>query len=126
MKHFVYCLTHQDFTLYIGKGSGSRLKNQRRAFGCDGHELARFKREKDAYAFEREAIKDWQPLLNIHPGGNGSRVAPKREPYDRDIAWIKRVGTRCAAAFILLGCAKSGYPFEPSNLEHIRQVAYAG
>jgi hypothetical protein len=81
-RFYVYALTDEtNAVVYVGKGSGYRLTVQRYRFKCAGHEIARFKREDDAYAFEREKIAEIKPRLNRHPGGNGSRATPiKPEP----------------------------------------------
>ena len=78
-RFYVYVLTDEaNSVIYVGKGSGWRLSVQRRRYRCSGHEIARFKRENDAYAFEREQISELSPRLNRHPGGNGSRVTPQK------------------------------------------------
>jgi hypothetical protein len=103
-RFFVYELLGPDgASAYIGKGSGRRLLTQQKVFGLTGHEIARFWREKDAYAFERFAIADRQPILNRHPGGNGSRATPIRHTkykWERD---MERIGTRAYAARFLIG-----------------------
>lgn len=108
---YVYALTKDGQILYIGKGTSRRLAQQRRNFGLDGHELAWFKTEQDAYAFERIAISEYQPWLNRHPGGNGSWAIPKPVPKihkDADTRLMERIGTRAFAARILLSCKDKG------------------
>jgi hypothetical protein len=83
---------------YVGKGSGKRLTAQKRNHSLDGREVARFKRESDAYSYEIKRIADVCPPRNVHPGGNGPRS--KRIIY-RKPKWlleIERIGTRCYAA----------------------------
>jgi hypothetical protein len=104
MRYYVYELTDaQGVVQYVGKGSGTRLRAQIRNFRLLGHEVARFKRESDAYAYERQRIAEVKPLLNKCAGGNGSRATPVRAP--RKTAWEKevdRVGSRVYAARLLL------------------------
>jgi hypothetical protein len=124
MRFYVYELVSADGAVqYVGKGSGTRLRAQMRNFGLFGYEVARFKRESDAYAFEREHIADVQPVLNRCAGGNGSRATPARKPVKA--AWEKemdRIGTRCYAARLLLRFAS--HLVDPSKLDAIRQVAH--
>lgn len=112
-KSYVYALTKDGQILYIGKGTSRRLAQQRTNFGLDGHELARFKTEQDAYNFERIAISHHNPWLNKHPGGNGSWSQPSTQPkMDRqtrdDYELMKRIGTKAFAARILLSCKDKG------------------
>ncbi len=88
-------------TLYIGKGSGTRLKNQIRNQSASGEILERFKGERAAYRRERELIAELKPTRNRHPGGNGSRAArAARKPGW--LAEMERIGTRAYAARLLL------------------------
>jgi hypothetical protein len=100
-RFYVYALGDLDDPDYIGKGSSNRLKVSARERGVQGVELARFKREKDAYAFEREKIAELAPTMNRARGGNGSRAA---RVYRRKSEWereMDRCGTRLIAASIL-------------------------
>lgn len=117
---YVYELIDADGTVqYVGKGSGRRLAAQRRNHSLDGREVARFEREEDAYAFERERIAEAKPPRNRHPGGNGSRVTP--EPIPAFVREIERVGARRYAARFLLTKVDGRWP--ASKVERIRQVA---
>ena len=80
LRFYVYELFDESGVRYVGKGSSNRLRSQRSKFKLDGREIARFKREKDAYEFEIKAIAEKRPPLNKHPGGKGSYATPKREP----------------------------------------------
>jgi len=127
-RFYVYALMRDDVIVYIGKGSGDRLKSQRRRYKCDGHEIARFKREDDAYTFERHAITEHCPELNCHPGGNGSRVQPikesaalakQRRESERDYREMHEMGTRRWTAKFLLSLDLSRV-YEPSKVDEVR------
>lgn len=113
---------------YIGKGSRYRLAAQRRNHGLLGHELARFFKEADAYAFERVAIAEHRPARNKHPGGNGSRATKQRKPHIRRT--INGLSPRVYAARFLDANWERLAPYMAdaswSKLHEIRQVAYAG
>ena len=101
-RFYVYVCGDLDAPVYIGKGSGRRASVSAQARGAPATELARFKRECDAYQFEREAIAELAPSLNRHRGGNGSKATPIKGP--RPDAWTleaRRCGTRLMAAAIL-------------------------
>ncbi len=122
-RFYVYALIDAGKIVYIGKGSGRRLSVQRRAHRCDGYELARFKRERDAYQHEIAAIAELSPERNKHPGGNGSRAVPQRTPPAP--AWLKeinRVGSRVYAARLLVD--RYAHMLDPSKVDAIRRVAY--
>lgn len=111
MRFYVYELMHGDQCMYIGKGSDYRLANQKSAFGLKGHEIAYFRREQDAYKFEREMIAERSPWLNRHPGGNGSRVTPIRAPrMTKEIRRIQEIGSRAYAAMLVLRYRKHHKP----------------
>lgn len=59
-------------TVYIGKGCGRRLHNQKRRFKSDGEILEYCSTDKRAFRRERELISQFSPPLNKSPGGNGS------------------------------------------------------
>jgi hypothetical protein len=121
-RFYVYRIFDGHETVYIGKGSGRRLANQRRKFGLPGEIVASFAKESDAYAHEIKMISELMPTANKHPGGNGSRVY-KRRP--RRHAWeieIDRVGSRRYSARMLLRSDLAGL-VDPSKLDAIRQVA---
>ena len=121
-RFYVYALLDAGRVVYVGKGSGRRLHVQKRAHRCDGHEIARFKREKDAYAHEVSLIAELAPERNRHPGGNGPRAA--RQRTERAPVWLKAIenaGTKVYAARVLLRYA---HLVEPSKLDAIRRVAH--
>ena len=121
---YVYEITDQSgAVIYVGKGSGRRMAASRRdRSGAGCHEVARFKREADAYAHEVERIASHSGLLNKHKGGNGSKATPalrhRKQAWEKE---IERIGTRAYAARILLRYA---YMFAPSKVEEFRRVAY--
>lgn len=120
-RFYVYELRYADGALaYVGKGSGRRLAAQQATFNLEGEEVCRFRRERDAYAFERARIAELKPALNRHPGGNGSRGPAARRKYqwERD---IERVGSRrYVARYLIANCA---HLVDPSKLDAIRRVA---
>lgn len=59
-------------TVYIGKGCGRRLHNQKRRFKADGEIMERFSTDKKAFKRERELIAEHNPPLNKSSGGNGA------------------------------------------------------
>lgn len=122
-KFYVYEIYNQDHCLYIGKGSGARLRAQIKSFGASGKEIARFKSEKDAYKFERFFISERQPYLNRHAGGNGNTSTKKRKfPVTKEEKLIKQIGLRRYVARMLLKFDLTGY-IDQSNLDNIRAVA---
>jgi hypothetical protein len=73
---------------YIGKGSGSRLRNQIVAHQLDGCEFARCRTEDDALRLEHALICEFNPPRNKIKGSSGKRRT-KREDADL-IASISR------------------------------------
>lgn len=122
-RFYVYEIVDGDALLYVGKGSGRRLRQQIARFKAEGREIARFKRERDAYAFERERIAECSPPLNKAAGGNGSRAEPMRAPRQPLTEWEREgVSSRVYAARFLL--RRAAHLLDPSTVERIRQVAY--
>lgn len=125
-RFYVYeVLNDLGSVIYVGKGSGLRKNASRRARGGSSvREVARFKREVDAYSFEREHIAALKPSANKHPGGNGSMATPEREPrQDKFDALLQRIGTRaCAARLVLFHAARLGIPIP--KVDEIRRVAH--
>jgi hypothetical protein len=108
---------------YIGKGSTRRLEAQKRNFSLEGHEVARFKSEKEAYAYEVKRIAECSPPLNKHPGGNGSKAT---KPVVRKTEWEKlyeSLGSRkvCARLWLLFANESNA---DISKVDAIRGVAY--
>jgi hypothetical protein len=124
---YVYELTNEaGEAVYVGKGSGARVKVSAYARGYPGREVARFKREKDAFAYEVARIAEYAPILNKHPGGNGSWVRKRRAPTPRltgVFREIERIGTRAYAARLLLIHAPR-HGFVLPDPEMVRRVAY--
>jgi len=59
-------------TVYIGKGCGRRLQQQKRRFKSDGEVMELCSTDKQAFRRERALIAEYNPPLNKSPGGNGS------------------------------------------------------
>lgn len=72
-QFYVYrILGEKGETVYIGKGCGRRLHNQKRRFMADGEVMEWCSTDKQAFKRERELIAEYQPPLNKSPGGNGA------------------------------------------------------
>lgn len=124
---YVYRIFDGFETVYIGKGSGRRLANQKRKFSLAGEILEECR--SDDHAFEREVywIKQLRPTANKLAGGYGGRVKPKplsrdEKKFFRELEEIERVGSRRYAARMLLRFDTRGH-IDPSKLDAIRQVA---
>jgi hypothetical protein len=59
-------------TVYIGKGCGRRLHNQKRRFMSGGEVLELCSTDKQAFRRERDLIVQYNPPLNKSTGGNGA------------------------------------------------------
>lgn len=113
MIFYVYVLGDIEQPDYIGKGSGRRLKQSERQRGVPGCEIARFKREADAYAFEREKIAELAPGMNKSPGGYGGVATRRRKP---------RTATRYQAAKILMERVGSAGLLDYVDVTTIKQI----
>jgi len=121
-RFYVYHLTDGPETVYVGKGTGRRLKSQLARTGLFGEILKRFKSERDAYAHERRLIKNLAPRLNKIAGGGGPvvrRRVQRKPKWQRD---IESVGTRIYAARELLKLDLRGF-VNPEQLAAIKCVA---
>lgn len=110
--HYVYALTYQGVVLYVGKGSGPRLKSQMRDYWLDGHIVEVFKTALQAYRAEVRYIKELCPALNQNRGGGGSGQKKRmysewRNEVDRGIS---KYGSRGYVARELL---KHGWFTDP-------------
>jgi hypothetical protein len=126
-RFYVYELSSSDgIVQYVGKGSGGRLAAQIKSIGFHGREIARFKKEADAYAYEIERIAQVEPLLNKCKGGNGNRAAaPKRVVKTSWEKEYERIGSRVMAARLWLAAATaSPHMADISKVDEIRRVAY--
>lgn len=104
-RFYVYAVTRESEVVYIGKGSGNRLLVSIKAHGGDsGHEVARFKREADAFRFEAECIREHSPRLNKNTGGWGGKVRKQHTPPRvlKEFSEIETVGGRAYAARMLM------------------------
>lgn len=125
-KFYVYELYDKLGALqYVGKGSNNRLARQIKIRELDGHEVARFKRESDAYAYEKQRIAEHKPVLNKCVGGNGCRSTIKRERNTKDVLTelIKEIGSRRVSAIMWLMYAPASMR-DASKVDKIREVAY--
>lgn len=80
-------------TVYIGKGSGRRLDNQKRRFTADGEIMRSFRSEDLAFRFEAKMIAKYKPPLNMVSGrGRGLLpIGPHRpyKPVDNTNEWFE-------------------------------------
>ena len=119
---YVYeLLTDDGNILYVGKGSGKRLDVQKKAHQANGVEVARFKKESDAYAYEVERIKSASPMLNKCAGGNGSRCTAKRESKSSFQKQMEAIGSKAMAARLWLRFAPANLR-TPSMLAQMRAI----
>lgn len=111
MGHFyVYTFRVAGEVVYVGKGSGSRLNAQVKAFrwldGGIGGIVRFFVSERAAYDHEARLIQKHCPRYNVNKGGGGalSRVKqPRLSAYERHVLQgIKRLGTQKFVARELL------------------------
>lgn len=72
-KFYVYeVLDVAGDVIYVGKGCDRRMyKSQDERGGASCREVARFKNERDAYAYEVVRIAEYNGLLNRNKGGYG-------------------------------------------------------
>lgn len=70
--YYIYCFIDGHEILYIGKGSGRRVKAQAKRFSCEYKILERMDDEAFAYDREKHWIAQLQPTLNMNKGGGGS------------------------------------------------------
>lgn len=127
-RFYVYQIIDAGSVVYVGKGSGNRLRNQMYRFRLPGEIVKRFKREGDAYAYERKLIAELAPSLNRCTGGNGSR-AQKRPAYRKDAfdRLIEKIGTRAYAARLWLSAVKAApHLVDLSKVDAMKAVAYGG
>ncbi len=111
-------------TLYIGKGSGARLAQQKRRFGFDGEIIHHCKDEATAFRQETRYINKLNPPLNQNRGGGGGfagRGSSKEEKL------MNRIGTKAYAARILYWASQqphlSAY-VDSSKIEDFRTAGY--
>ena len=115
MRFYVYALGHIGKVLYVGKGSGRRLQNQKASFGVYGRVLRWFRKETDAYRAERAFIAKLQPSLNRHPGGNGSRATKLRRRAEPN-PWLKVISARYVLRF-------APFHSDPATMSRLRHIA---
>lgn len=119
-RFYVYRLFDDPLiTLYVGKGSGNRLRHQKHMRQCGGEVLRWFDLESEAYAYEKKMIAEMVPDLNKHPGGNGAKAARQYRP--KWLVEIEKIGTGAYAARVLL---RYFYLFDQSKINALSGVAY--
>lgn len=121
-RWFVYELLDGGECVYVGKGSGRRLKHQMRNRGLDGREIARFKRESEALRFEVALIAERTPSLNKDRGGTGPRSRKRQHRLTKIEREMQRLGSRRYVARELLKFDLRGNVSE-SQLETLRKAA---
>jgi plasmid stabilization system protein ParE len=119
-RFYIYCFIDGHEIVYVGKGSGLRVKQQAKRFGCEHKILEWLDDEVKAYEREKHWIAQLQPTRNQNAGGGGyvSPVdfVPKQlrgvisarawrkelEQHARELADIDRIGSRRYAARTLV------------------------
>lgn len=121
---YVYRIFDGAVTVYVGKGSGRRLRQQERRFGLPGEILERFDCDDKAFKRERELIASLRPTENVSLGGSGGRSRPKPVlPTPKWVREMEKMGTRKYVARFLL--ARARYLLSPDDLTQILKVAQA-
>lgn len=144
-RFYIYCFIDGAEVVYVGKGTGSRLKQQEKRFGFHGKIIERLHSEEEAYRREVYWISELRPTENKNAGGSGGLADPNPIPsalrgivslkeWDRSLsqlqkeyALIEEMGTRKFAAQILLrklddsNCELHGV--SKVGLNRIREVA---
>lgn len=124
-RFYVYRIFDGMQTLYIGKGSGRRLQEQKRRFHADGEILERCRTDDQAFRQEVAWIERLMPTENRNPGGEGGRVHPRRKPrISKEFAEIARVGIhRYIARFLLTKLDERNCDQFGVSLQQLRQIA---
>lgn len=122
-RFYVYRIFDGVVTVYVGKGSGSRLQKQIRRFNLQGEVIEWVKSETVAYEAERRWIKRLKPTDNKNAGGAGGRAVQKRAAR-RTKAEIEmeRIGTRVYAARMLLRFDLRGH-ISPEQICRLKEIA---
>jgi len=106
--------------------------------GANCVEVARFKSESVAYAYEVQRIAQYSDIQNVAKGGNGSKAQRVVVRKSKDIIEMERIGTRRFAARLLFeklnafNLLKSKVDFnqdirnafESLKIDALREVAY--
>lgn len=80
-QFYVYRFDNDEgVCIYIGKGSGRRLKAQNKRFGRVGYVVKWFASERAAFNYEARLIAKLKPLENKIAGGGGS-ISRARKPF---------------------------------------------
>jgi hypothetical protein len=123
---YVYAFFDGETCLYVGKGTGRRIKTQQRRFGCEGVVLRTFATEAAAYNFEAREIERRKPTHNMVAGGGGAITRRKaRIPafLAKEMAEMNRLGSRVYTARSLLRFDLSRL-VSPSKIDEIRRIAH--
>ena len=121
-RFYIYRIFDGAVTVYVGKGSGRRLKNQIRRFGLDGEIIEFLASEKSAYEAERRWIRELKPTENRNSGGGGGLVIRKRIRRTKEEIEMARVGTRVYAARMLLRFDLRGH-VSPERISKLKEIA---
>jgi hypothetical protein len=104
-RFYVYRFDNDDGEcIYIGKGTGRRLKAQNRRFGREGYIVKLFKSESAAFNYEARLIAKLKPSENKIAGGGGAitRTKTPRIGMSKEYREMRRIGTRAYVARALL------------------------
>lgn len=121
-RFYVYRIYDGVVTVYVGKGSGLRLKKQMWRFGLHGEVLERFKTESAAYAAEKRWIKELKPTENKNTGGGGGFAVRRIVRKDKATREMERLGTRVYSARMLLRFDLRGH-VSPEQIAKLREIA---
>jgi hypothetical protein len=124
-EFYVYRIYDGEVTVYIGKGRGRRLSDQKRRFALSGEILKSFSSERAAYAFEAKQIAKMKPIANKVAGGGGAITRRNiKLPiwFTRQVKEIERVGSRRWVARELLKLDLSG-SVSPDTVHKLRMAS---
>ncbi len=112
-------------TIYVGKGIGRRLANQKRRFGLAGEIVKTFRTERAAYNFEATLIAKLKPSANKVAGGGGAITQRRlRVPrwFNKQLREIEAIGSRRWVARELLKRDLRGF-VTPEIIDKLRMVS---
>ena len=122
---YVYRIYGGEVTVYIGKGRGRRLSDQRRRFGLPGEIVKAFRSDRAAYNYEAKLIAKLKPCHNKVAGGGGAiarRNLKLPDWFTRQLREIEKIGSRRWVARELLKRDLSSL-VSPETIDKLRIVS---